>query len=143
MKMFPPSSIVTCFVSADTFHQSILQSDVGNYVVSCLSSSLILIPGGLRLLSCGYSQKREAGLLPFHLPAPKGLIISKVSAPKSSMSGEKCSPLNYALPLPLTHLEVLLLGSFSSLNLTSTFDYLHPLSTLCTHLGLQLASGGR
>ena len=84
-----------------------------------LSNSLILLPEGPWLLGCGYNQKKDHFSLPFHVPAPKGLIVSSVSAPKSSKSGEKCPMLDYVLPLPQTCLEDLLLGSFFSVNLMS------------------------
>lgn len=81
---------------------------------------------GLWLLGCGYSQKGAVvafcdSVIPFRLPAPKGLIIFNVFSLKSSMSGKKCPALNYTHPLMWTCLEGLLLGFLSSVNLTSTF----------------------
>lgn len=62
----------------------------------CLSppSSFLEVSG---CWAVGTPKKRGKFSLPFRLPAPKGLIIFRVSAPKSSMSGEKCPALNYAL----------------------------------------------
>lgn len=84
---------------------------------------------GLWLVGCGYSQKGAVvtfcdSVIPFRLPAPKGLIIFNVFSLKSSMRGKKCPALNYTHPLMWTCLEDLLLGFLSSssyLLLTSIF----------------------